>query len=469
MRAVVLLWSLFFSVHCAKIGVFLGFLDNPSENKFISDIAEDLDRSHDVVLIEYVAGTTASSQKKKIISLGVVATEKLEDYREAVKREVDEDFRYVNYFATKNAAREALQYVCEVALNSTDFMKSIVNENFEISIHLADDECANGLAQYMGSKVIVVEDGSPSRESLEHVSVPTHLSLMPHPVLGVAQHSNILQKTATFVLHIYSQLASIFETSTLQKIQKRLGSHISSNIKAQLLFARADENYEIAVPTTPRVVYLQNFDSTIIKSSEDLRSLLQKAETIVLVSLEDYNEKMTPVLAEIFRYNKDVSFVWIGKHHFDSIDNLFFVPKSDITKVLESSKSKVLLTNGKNENILHAIYSGTPMLIVPQTFSEMRNAALAKQRGIAEVMSKENFTAAVFQKELNHILHFEFLSKTINSLLSGFTSELHVNNTFQLYSLDVIFILTIVALVLRKLLSWYYWSCFEMSYKQKLE
>ncbi|KAF8361260.1 hypothetical protein PRIPAC_88183, partial [Pristionchus pacificus] len=256
---------------------------------------------------------------------------------------------------------------------------------------------------------------------------------------------------------------------------------------------------EFPVPVTSKVTYFGGLGmSNETKPLEEpYASFISAAKKVVFVSFGTVADpKAMPAawkkaFVELFEKNPDVHFIWRMESDVEVPKNVLrslWHPQKDI---LGHPKVAAFITHAGYNSIGESIASGTPLVTVPLFGDQPRNSRLAEYRGFGVRVEKTEMTSDNLNAALRKILENPSYEKSAKSLRKiVFSSPVKAGDAlrhainfaiehpdhdrdlpslyfFQLYSLDVIFLLFIVPLFLPILFKWYYWSCCKVAYKEK--
>ncbi|KAF8363941.1 hypothetical protein PRIPAC_90864 [Pristionchus pacificus] len=268
---------------------------------------------------------------------------------------------------------------------------------------------------------------------------------------------------------------------------------------ARFLIANVHPDIEFPVPVTSKVTYIGGLamSNETKELEEPYASIIEKAEKVVLVSFGTVAEPKDMPLAwkrafvQLFESNPSIHFIW-------RMDDAVEVPKNVLKRlwhpqndILSHPKVAAFITHAGYNSLGESIASGTPLVTVPLFGDQMRNSRLVVHRGFGIRIEKDRLSFETLNVALHQVLQdpsFSASAAALNRIV--FSSPVRAGDAlrhainfalenpehdwdlpslplYQLYSLDVIILLTIVPLLLPTLLGWYFWSCYNMAYKEK--
>ncbi|CAJ0564588.1 unnamed protein product, partial [Mesorhabditis spiculigera] len=430
-----------------------------------------------------------------------------------VKKMFDPDPSIFDSLELSSAFFELTMHVCNNTLADKQLIANLQAAKIDLAFHHHMDFCQMSLIHHLGIKKWIYFSSLPPYPSLLNSVgefVPT--SVLPSYALQQGNKMSFLKRAQNFIyemLNAYFRLAKQARAQT-ELARRNLGRDVPDleyfPKSANLMMISADAVLEFPIPTTQKVVYLGGFgaENSVDALDENFSTFVTRASKLVVVSFGSWpvTERMPPdwkeALLNLFRADPETHFIWSCDEEIEVPENVLRAKWIPQAALLANPKTKLFITQAGYNSLMEAAQYGVPTISVP-LFSfgdQVRNSHLFEQHGVSIRIEKREFTTEKLQGAFNEILQnpsfhkrAEELKRIIKKRPSTAEQELNywvevVLNTemdlnlpnlssFEFYSLDVLlfFVALIIAffLFLRAIGSWYYWSCCEMAYKEKVK
>ncbi|GMR34470.1 hypothetical protein PMAYCL1PPCAC_04665, partial [Pristionchus mayeri] len=510
MRLLLVLLLLGVATEAAKIAIFVFPLSN-SHVIFTNRVAEELAQDHEVFIIRPNVNPKASSLVSKNLKVREIRTagvsnQTYADFKEFEKEMIWGSPTMSEYWAISKGFRKMLAEACEDAVHSDDFMDQMREEKFDLALVHHFDTCPVSIAKAAGIPQFGYILSTPLiRMFTTFIGIPTLPSVFPSHLLDASNQMTFKQRLQNFLLEGMMAIVGKFfmgnEVDALFK--EKYGADFPSNselvLNGKFLLANVHPDIEFPVPVTSKVTYFGGLGMSNESKplDEPYASFISKAKNVVFVSFgtvadpKKMPQSWKTAFVELFENNPLIHFIWRMGDDVEVPKNVLrslWHPQKDI---LAHPKVAAFITHAGYNSIGEAIASGTPLITVPLFGDQPRNSRLAEYRGFGVRVEKDDITFESLNAALHKILDNQSYEKSAQSLRKiVFSSPVKAGdalrhainfaldhpdhnrdlpslNFFQLYSLDMIFILFIFPLFLPLLFKWYYWSCCKMAYKEK--
>ncbi|GMR34466.1 hypothetical protein PMAYCL1PPCAC_04661, partial [Pristionchus mayeri] len=250
--------------------------------------------------------------------------------------------------------------------------------------------------------------------------------------------------------------------------------------QGKFVLANVHPDIEFPVPVTSKVTYFGGLGMSNESKplEEPYASFINKAKKVVFVSFGTVADpKIMPLswkraFVELFEKNPSIHFIWRMDDEVEVPTNVLrslWHPQKDI---LAHPKVAAFITHAGYNSIGEAIASGTPLVTVPLFADQPRNSRLVEYRSFGIRVEKNDINFESLNAALHKILDnpsYEKSAKSLRKIVfsspvkAGDALRQAVNfaiefpdhnrdlpklNFFQLYSLDMIFLLFIFPLFL---------------------
>ncbi|CAJ0575173.1 unnamed protein product, partial [Mesorhabditis spiculigera] len=430
-----------------------------------------------------------------------------------VKNMFDSDPSIFDSLELLAAFFELTIHVCNNTLADKELIADLQAAKIDLAFHHHMDFCQMSLIHHVGIKKWIYFSSLPPYPSLLNSVgeiVPTSVS--PSYALQHGNQMSFLKRAQNF---IYETLNAYFRLVKQARAQTELARrHLGRDVpdleyfpkNANLMMLSTDAVLEFPIPTTQKVVHLGGFAAanSVGALNEKFSTFIAKSSKVAVVSFGSWavTERMPSAwkeaLLNLFRAHPDTHFIWSCEEEIEVPENVLRTNWIPQAALLANPKTKIFITHAGYNSLMEAVQFGVPTISVP-LFSfgdQVRNAHLFEQHGVSIRIEKREFTTEKLQgayKEILENLSFEKRSEELKRIIKKrpstaeqelnywvdvvLNTEIDLNlpnlSAFEFYSLDIMlfFVALIFAffLFIRALGFWYYWSCYEMAYKQKVK
>ena len=244
--------------------------------------------------------------------------------------------------------------------------------------------------------------------------IPIMPSHIPSPLVSFSDKMDFRERTINFLL--YSVLAFLdfggLEESRNFVPEREDVSYNDLILNASLCLQLRENVIDFIRPEMPDVIPVANMMARKAKPlPAELQSYMNNSvKGVILVSFGTVvTELPLDVLQKLFQAfgtsGYDVIFKYPNpKDLLDVPSNvkvMSWVPQNDL---LGHPKMKLFITHCGLNSIIETFYHGVPVIGFPHAIDQFNNAALAKSKGIGEVMALHDFTSDQLKKSINDVI-----------------------------------------------------------------
>ena len=256
--------------------------------------------------------------------------------------------------------------------------------------------------------------------------IPVMPSYVPFVMTSYTDNMSFLERVFNFIL--YSGIAFYdlggYEDSLMFAPERPEVGYDTLFLNASLCLRLRDTVIDFIRPEMPDVISIANLMARKAKPlPTELQSYMdQSSNGVILVSFgtmvaelpSEVIHKMfmafeTLDFNVIFRYPRPADLTKVPPN----VWAMSWVPQNDI---LGHSNLKLFITHCGVNSLLETFHHGVPVIGFPQNIDQFSNAALAKSKGIGEVLAIQDFTSEVLQTSINAVIGDEKYSTAAKKL-----------------------------------------------------
>uniref|UniRef100_A0A8R1DLL5 UDP-glucuronosyltransferase n=2 Tax=Caenorhabditis japonica TaxID=281687 RepID=A0A8R1DLL5_CAEJA len=412
---------LIFGLNCAesyKILVYANLFGH-SHIKFVASVADTLtDAGHDVTVLMPVVDFNQRNRTALVSSKKQIFVEPDEKVVELMKETqkfltnlwIADTSNPVNMWLNSGALVALFGAQCEKVMKSTELLKQLKAEHFDVAITEAFDSCGY--------------------EIIEHLQIPSHISVlscsrMDHVSSALGQP--IAPSYVPGTQSIYGERMNIYERF-LNLLQFFAGNAMFADIgdyefelakkvlgvqrswrqilpETSFLLTNHIPLLDFPAPTFDKIVPIGGIsvqtDWKKLQVPEPWDTMMNMRKKNVLISFgsniksADMPEEFKKSLLEVFQDVSDVTFLWKYENPADkkltcgvlNVNRGEWLPQNEI---LADPRLDAFITHGGLASITELAMMGKPAVIVPIFADQTRNAEMLKRHGGVEVLHKND-------------------------------------------------------------------------------
>ena len=244
--------------------------------------------------------------------------------------------------------------------------------------------------------------------------IPIMPSYVPGAMTSYTDNMNFLERTINFLFHlgIIFYDCGGYEESRVFVPGRPVAGYNEFFLNASLCLQLRDNVIDFIKPLMPDVIPVASLMARDAKPlPTDLQSYMDKsANGVILVSFGTMVAEIPPeVIIKMFKAFEtlDHNVIFRYPHPADltnvppNVRVMSWVPQNDI---LAHSNVKLFITHCGMNSIVETFYHGVPVIGFPHNVDQFSNAALAKSKGIGEVMAIHDFTSEKLQTSINSVI-----------------------------------------------------------------
>ncbi|CAI4224939.1 unnamed protein product [Auanema sp. JU1783] len=406
------------------------------------------------------------SEKVHQIFLNVTGVACTRDFKPFTHRKLHKFSEFSDIVAENRIFKDASLQICKEMLKNDKLIKDISARKLDLAILSDVDYCLLGVIKKAGIlKWALAEPGVPSSNILiENGITPASEGLVEKFQQIFIGAFNYLSEW--WFLH--SSLTELFQ----QQYSDDFPSIATLRHQITTIISGAQPILHNDLSFNNRIHFMNN--------SPNNKSPKKAENSVVIVALDDNNslsESSRNALFELFRAKKTTKFVWLTKAQHEVPANVQLVVSKP-----NFANAKLLISNGDYSDMVEALHNGIPTLILGQSdlleknlqaFEKIEVSIVADNNLLIHYDTILSARYAVNVQSIKDMLSKQ--SEDIDLLIAKSLKSKNSNNSSVIttFSIDIAIILFVPLYILfmfiRKLLSLYYWSCFEMSYKEKIK
>ena len=244
--------------------------------------------------------------------------------------------------------------------------------------------------------------------------VPIMPSYVPHLLTSYTDNMSFMQRTINFLF--YSGVAFYdfggYEDSRMFVPEKPEVGYNALLLNASLCLQLRDKVIDFVRPEMPGVIPIANLMARKAKPlPTELQSYMdQSSNGVILVSFGTMVAELPPEVIHkmimafktidwnvIFRYPRPADLGNVPPN----VRVMSWVPQNDI---LSHSNLKLFVTHCGLNSLIETFYHGVPVIGFPRIVDQFGNAAIAKSKGIGEVLAIKDFTSEELQKSIKAVI-----------------------------------------------------------------
>ncbi|KAI6179377.1 hypothetical protein M3Y98_00603900 [Aphelenchoides besseyi] len=493
-----------------KIGIFLSTLSN-SQIVFGTQLAEVLrNDGHNIVLIRAQLNPEATLSRGNFREIRLDAldgqSEVFYEFYRIEQRVIFEDHGLLSpiYIEFAKKFHQLLNVSSNVILSNETFLRELRNEDFDLFYVNHHQHFPLAVARYLNVRYIRFSSASLGR-SLAHFSgIPPMASITPSWLSSFSDQMTYLERA----MNLFLSLMESTEDYALNKLDVLYQSYFGSDFpsaqqlsrEAELCLVNDEEMFNYPRLISHKIVYIgglgQDQENKKLEIDSEYVHFIDNHPTVLLSLGSVANSTQMPrewkdEFVKLFDLMKDVRFIW----KYDGTDvrtpsNVLIKKWLPQNELLKSGKITAFLTHAGYNSLSESLYAAVPVVLLPTFADQLRNANLAKVRGIGLIVKKSEVRAEILAERISTV--YLIAARKFQKLLKSkpFTAEEKIirwnrfvlNNSvdlnvatlnfIQYYCLDIIIPFALVTPILAGWISYklfivYYWSCCGMQKKSK--
>ena len=244
--------------------------------------------------------------------------------------------------------------------------------------------------------------------------IPVMPSYVPNLMTSYTDKMDFQERIVNFLLHsamLFYYFGGYEESRRFVPEKPQVGYN-DLFLNASLCLQLRDNVIDFIKPLMPDVIPVGSLMAREAKPLQtDLQSYMdQSTNGVILVSFGTMVAEIhSEVISKMIKAFKNVDYNVIFRYPLPAnLTNIPFnirvmswVPQNDI---LGHSNMKLFITHCGMNSIIEAFYHGVPVIGFPHRADQLSNAALAKAKGVGEVIAIDNFTSDELQTLINRII-----------------------------------------------------------------
>ena len=244
--------------------------------------------------------------------------------------------------------------------------------------------------------------------------IPSMPSYIPGLMTSYTDNMNFLERTINFLFYFVTAFADCggYEESRMFVPERPVAGYNEFFLNASLCLQLRDNVIDFIRPEMPDVIPVASLMAREAKPlTTDLQSYMnQSTNGVILVSFGTMVAEVPPeVIDKMFKAfgNLDYNVIFRYPSPADLSDVplnvrvMSWVPQNDL---LAHPNMKLFITHCGMNSIVETFYHGVPVIGFPHNVDQFSNAALAKSKGIGEVMAIHDFTNEELQTSINSVI-----------------------------------------------------------------
>jgi len=387
---------------------------------------------------------------------------------------------------------------CQEILNDKENLDALRNEKFDLGITELFESCGFGVFELVGiKKYISTHGGAYGTPHMALMGIPAPYSYTPGLMVWTTDQMSFFERVKNLFTITFEQMFMLnFLTGASEEaIHGKIPDYnlVEAIKDSAFLYVNSDENIDFSLPSTHKVVYIGGMGKVQSrKLDQEYIDIFNNASRGVIlfsfgsvVRSADMPHEYKQAFLDAFAEFPDINFLW--KYEEDDHEvakgykNVFtgkWLPQPDI---LDHPKLLAFISHGGMNSVTEASTKGVPMIACPIFADQGHNAMILVRRGTGIVVEKSSFTKEGIVKAINEIIskkeyrdNAQLLSKMVKAkpmsaderivkyaefaAQFGDTGVLQTQgrymNFIQLYSLDVIAFILLVAAVAIFVIVW---------------
>ena len=244
--------------------------------------------------------------------------------------------------------------------------------------------------------------------------IPIMPSYVPGVMTSYTDNMNFVERTMNFLFHLGFTFYDFggYEESRAFVPERPVVGYNEFFLNASLCLLVRDNVIDFIKPLMPDVIPVANLMAREAKPlPADLQSYMnQSTNGVVLVSFGTMVAEVPPEVIDkmlkafqnldhnvIFRYPSPADLTNVPPN----VRVMSWMPQNDL---LADSNMKLFITHCGMSSIVETFYHGVPVIGFPHNIDQFSNAALAKSKGIGEVLAIHDFTSEELQTFINSVI-----------------------------------------------------------------
>ena len=264
--------------------------------------------------------------------------------------------------------------------------------------------------------------------------IPIMPSYMPGMLTSYTDNMNFLERTINFLLHFGIAFFDFggYEESRVFVPERPVVGYDEFLLNASLCLQLRDNVIDFIRPEMPDVIPVASLMGREAKPlATDLQSYMDRSTNgVVLVSFGTMVAEVPPEVIDkllkafenldykvIFRYPSPADLTNVPLN----VRLMSWVPQNDL---LAHPNMKLFITHCGMNSIVETFYHGVPVIGFPHNVDQFSNAALAKSKGIGEVLAIHDFTSEELHTSINNVITGQTYSSAAKKLSTVFKDTL---------------------------------------------
>lgn len=410
-------------------------------------------------------------------------------------------------FLFKNFSR-ACAYQCENIFQQSKILTDLRNEKFDLGITESLSICAFPLFDHIGVKTIINADSLLHLDIVKYaLGEPASTSFYPGLFSTNTDKMNFVQRTQNLFGMSFPWLFSWnrfqWELDAIKPYYQKSRTWQDHLNGAAFYLINSNQFLDYPAPTLPKTVFIGGFQVDTTKNENILRKewhdVLSIRQQNVLVSFgslafsSDMPNEFKESLLNVFAAMPETTFIWKYEEenstlakHLPNVKLTTWMPQNAL---LADKRITLFITHGGLGSTMELAYHGKPALVIPLTNDQPRNAHMLTRHGGAlqlekSQLDKPNEIRSAIQTLIGDPSYKENAEKLSDILLSQpfpprdvvlkhcdfavkfgkletLSSEGRNLNVIQYYSIDIVFTVLLLVLVLLTLIVWFLYCSYN--------